>query len=237
MPAAEARFVFTCEHGGHRIPPDFAGLFVGKARWVASHRGWDPGALGVARSLAGSMEAPLVVATVTRLLVDLNRSPENPRVFSEVTRVLPRSQRDALLARYHTPHWDRVREWIPGPRATTTIHIAVHSFTPSLEGVSRPFGVGLLYDPSRPKEKRFAMDLQRALQERLSKPDVRRNAPYRGDSDGLTRALRRVHPESRYLGLELELNQARIATPQARRRLSRILEESLRCAASKGFPA
>ena len=37
---------------------------------------------------------------------------------------------------------------------------------------------------------------------------VRLNYPYRGDSDGLTTWLRRRHPAARYLGIELEINQA-----------------------------
>jgi hypothetical protein len=36
---------------------------------------------------------------------------------------------------------------------------------------------------------------------------VRRNYPYRGNADGLTTALRRVHGADRYVGIEVELNQ------------------------------
>jgi hypothetical protein len=37
---------------------------------------------------------------------------------------------------------------------------------------------------------------------------VRRNYPYAGKGDGLTRILRRRFPPTRYAGIELELNQA-----------------------------
>lgn len=226
MRLGEPRFVFTCEHGGKSIPKEFASLFVGKARLLASHRGWDPGALQIARSLARSMQAPLVAGTTSRLLVDLNRSPGNPHIFSGPTAKLPRPQRDAILASYHAPHWNRVTECIKSHSAST-IHIAVHSFASTLNGKVRPFAIGLLYDSKRKSEARFATAWQRALQDRLSRNQVRRNAPYRGDSDGLTTALRKHWTGHFYLGIELELNQDRIATPAARRALSIILTESL----------
>ena len=37
---------------------------------------------------------------------------------------------------------------------------------------------------------------------------VRRNYPYAGRGDGLTRSLRRLYPAHCYVGIELEVNQA-----------------------------
>ena len=52
---------------------------------------------------------------------------------------------------------------------------------------------------------------------------MRRNAPYRGNADGLTTALRRELPASRYEGIELELNQRLIASAAQRRALAAAL--------------
>lgn len=202
----ERRIVLTCEHGGNRVPRSCAKLFRGWQRLLTSNRSWDPGALALARLLASRLDAPLVASTHTRLLVDLNRSPHNPAVFSIVTRDLPRAKRSALLEHWHRPHWEKVREVLasePGP----VLHIAVHSFTPVLRGKHRNLEIGLLYDPRRTEERGLALELARRL--RRERPDlrVRRNAPYRGASDGLATALRRELPASRYLGLEIELNQ------------------------------
>ena len=227
MPAAEGRLLLTCEHGGRRVPDRHRGLFAGREALLRSHRGWDPGAILVARSLARSLPAPLIAATTTRLLVDLNRSPHNPRVFSEVTRRLPRESRGALLARYHRPHWDRVRAAIAATRGRL-LHVAVHSFTPRLGGRRRDFTIGLLYDPGRAGEREVARAWQRRLAAGLPPGRVRRNAPYRGDADGLTRALRREHDDDRYLGLELELSQAALARASRRRALVALLRASLR---------
>jgi predicted N-formylglutamate amidohydrolase len=181
--------------------------------------------LGVARDLARRLEAPLVSATISRLLVDLNRSPHNPAVFSQITRRLPPPAREALLARFHRPYWQRIRAALDRARVPV-LHVSVHSFTPRWRGDVRSFGVGLLYDPSRAAERARAIELQGALRQVAPWLRVRRNAPYRGDSDGLTTAMRRERPEEVYLGIELEINQGLLAEPKSR---SKLLEPLAAC--------
>jgi predicted N-formylglutamate amidohydrolase len=223
---AEARVLITCEHGGCRVPRAYRPLFKAKDRLLGSHRGWDLGALLVARQLARALDAPLLAATTTRLLVDLNRSPHNPWVFSELTRGLPHEVRDAILMRHHHPHWNRVRAAVADQ--PPTIHLAVHSFTPVWKGEARRFTIGILYDPKRSRERILADRWKRRLTLDLPPSQVRRNAPYRGDADGLTTALRRDHAGNRYLGLELELNQSALASPSQRRRLTASLLDTFR---------
>ena len=99
------------------------------------------------------------------------------------------------------------------------VHLGVHSFAPHLAGVRRDFEVGLLYDPSRTAERLLAKSWQKRLREFAPELHVRRNAPYRGDADGLTTALRRDLSSREYLGLELELNQRALERAERRRRL------------------
>jgi predicted N-formylglutamate amidohydrolase len=153
-----------------------------------------------------------VSSTVTRLLVDLNRSPHNPRVFSSVTRRLPRAERLALLERFHAPHWAAVREAVARGIAHQgrVLHLAIHSFTPVLDGVTRKPDIALLYDPARPGERSLAAAWLAALTAAEPSRVHRRNDPYRGAADGLTTALRREHPDARYVGIEVEVNQRHI---------------------------
>jgi predicted N-formylglutamate amidohydrolase len=224
--APELRLLLTCEHGGHRVPQQDRALFRGKRRLLASERGWDPGALEVARRLARALDAPLIAATTTRLLVDLNRSPHNPAVFSEFTRGLPRKRRELLLARHHRPHWDRVQAAVAAQHGRV-LHLALHSFTPVWRGAERRFEVGILYDPSRRRERSLAHDWQRQLGLACPALRVRRNAPYRGNADGLTTALRTEFSPDRYLGLEIELNQRAISSPRGQREFATALVNSL----------
>jgi len=64
----------TCEHGGNHVPPRYRRLFRDLQGPLKTHRGYDLGVLVMAREMSESFEAPLVASTVTRLLVDLNRS-------------------------------------------------------------------------------------------------------------------------------------------------------------------
>ena len=206
--SASWALLITCEHGGNAVPGDYAPLFADWGEVLASHRGFDLGALATARVLARAVAAPLLAATVSRLLVDLNRSVGHPRLFSGVTKGLPRAARQAILAARYHPH----REAVAGLAAEglaagkTVLHIASHSFTPRLNGVTRHCDVGFLYDPGRAAEKAFCGRWLRELACLDNALIVRRNYPYRGVSDGLATALRRRFGE-RYLGVELEVNQ------------------------------
>src|SRR5689334_17093692 len=83
-----AFILITCEHGGNRIPPKYRALFRNARALLDSHRGYDAGALAMARDLAAALQAPLISSTVSRLLVDLNRSVGHPRSHHEAIRAI-----------------------------------------------------------------------------------------------------------------------------------------------------
>jgi predicted N-formylglutamate amidohydrolase len=89
----------------------------------------------------------------------------------------------------------------------TVLHLSVHSFTARLRGESRPTDIGLLFDPRRRGEEELCRTLRAALQGQLPDLQIDMNEPYSGVSDGLTTTLRAEFPKSRYLGVELEVNQ------------------------------
>jgi predicted N-formylglutamate amidohydrolase len=97
------------------------------------------------------------------------------------------------------------------------VHVAVHSFTPELDGEVRNSDVGLLYDSRRKQEAEFSRKWAAALRGIDPSLRLRLNYPYAGAADGLTTWMRRRHPQSRYLGVELEINQAIVDTPRWRR--------------------
>ena len=212
--------VVTCEHGGNRVPRRYARLFRGWQRRLASHRGFDFGALLMAREIARFFQAPLVASTVTRLLVDLNRSAAHRDVHSPASRRASRQELDGLLRRHHRPYRAQVEELVATAvgRGRRVIHISSHSFTPRLHGEVRRADVG---------GTAAAPELR-----------VRRNYPYLGKLDGLTSHLRLRHPPEAYVGIELELNQALVIGTKSRwTRLRATVIESLRCTvAAKPWP-
>lgn len=223
--------LLTCEHGGRRVPPRYSRLFRGHGRLLASHRGYDTGALALARALAAGLRCRLIAATTTRLLVDLNRSERHPALLSAVTRVLPEDTRERLLAEHYRPYRQQVEAAVRQSvnRGAMLVHVAVHSFTPRLAGRTRNAEIGLPYDPQRSAERSFCECWQRELLAGESDLRVRRNYPYRGAADGLTTYLRQVLPRDRYVGIELEVNQRYLCCSAAqRRRRHAAIVESLR---------
>ena len=173
--------LLTCEHGGNRVPRALAAQFASAAgrRALDSHRGWDRGALDAARALARALGAPLTYSTVSRLVVEPNRSEHHPRLFSEFTRPLPDDVRSALLAR----HWHRYRREVEAAIAgrveagERVLHVSVHSFAKVLRGRRRNADLGLLYDPGREGERALCVAWQRARRETVPAFRVRRNYP------------------------------------------------------------
>ena len=209
---ASAGLVITCEHGGNRIPAPYRDLFHVRQTLLDSHRGYDPGALIMARVLATAFAAPLVASTVSRLLVDLNRSIGHPRLHSEAPRNAPAIVRQRILKDYYQPYRARAERFVRQAIADHgwVIHLSSHSFTPEWYGEVRHADIGLLYDPAQPGEANLCKRWQASLKACAPDLTVRRNYPYAGKGDGLTTWFRRRLPPGTYVGIELEVNQKHV---------------------------
>ncbi len=229
-------FLITCEHGGNRIPAPYRALFRGYDAVLATHRGFDFGALVMARELAKAFGAPLVSATVSRLLIDLNRSIGNAQLYSAATRALPPESRAKIVEQYYRPYRAAVEAHVERlvAKGRRVIHISSHSFTPVLHGEVRNADVGLLYHPGREGEASLSAAWKGALAREAPEIRVRRNYPYAGKGDGLTAHLRKRFPDSAYAGVELEVNQ-NIVVAAGRRwpALRAVLIRSLRIAVAE----
>lgn len=208
--------MLSCEHAGNDVPSAYRRLFEGPDARDAleSHRGWDPGAIAIASRLSEALDVPLVAQSVTRLLVECNRSLDHPALWSVFSRRLPEDEKRAILDHYWHRHRDAVRSAVHGAeRRGCVLHVGVHTFTPVWDGRARATAIGVLYDPRREPERTVAMQLGRAARRacaRESRCDPRAvhlNRPYRGWTDGLTTTLRRELPADRYIGLEVEISQ------------------------------
>src|ERR1700730_13633356 len=147
-------FIITWEHGGNRIPAPYRHLFRGQRALLDSHRGHDPGSLVMAKALASAFAAPMVASTVSRLLIDLNRSIGHPQLFSAVTRAAPAQTQTQIVEEHSRPYRRQVESLIRQAvaRGHRVVHISSHSFTAELDGTVRGTDVGLLYHPGRPRE-------------------------------------------------------------------------------------
>src|SRR6202521_236655 len=127
-------FVITCEHGGNQIPAPYRRLFRGRRALLDSHRGYDPGALVMARAMARAFRAPLVSSTISRLLIDLNRSIGHPHLFSVATRGAPAKLRAKIVEQHYLPYRLQV-VWLvqqSKSRGRPELHISSHRYAPEL---------------------------------------------------------------------------------------------------------
>lgn len=207
--STDVPIVVTCEHARNRVPRGYKALFRNRRGLLQTHRGFDPGARELAQRFARAVGAASFFGEYTRLLVELNRSSHNPRVFSPITRQLSRDEKRIILEQYYFPYRRAVEERILETLRVRgdVIHLSVHTFAPILRGDVRRADVGLLYDARRKHESQFCRRWQQALRANDSALHVRRNYPYRGSSDGMTASLRHTFKTPQYLGIELEVNQ------------------------------
>jgi len=203
--------IISCEHASNRVPQSFAHVFNGREKVLSSHQAYDPGAAKLARCLAKKIQAPLHLGGISRLLIDLNRSPTNRKtLFSSYSKNLVQSDRQKLLENYYLPYRQKVEADAERiiRKGRPVLHISIHSFAPVKGGKVRVADIGLLYDPVRRYEKAMCVFLVKLLQEKVETLRVRRNYPYLGKTDGFTSFLRRKYPAKLYAGIEIELNQS-----------------------------
>jgi predicted N-formylglutamate amidohydrolase len=205
--------LITCEHAGNAVPARYATFFEAAGSELQSHLGWDPGAREIGAFLAHHLGAPFYKCESTRLLVEPNRSLHSEQLFSKFMQQLTAAERTEVLNQYYFPHRSAVEDWI---KASTKpiVHISVHSFTPVFNGVERQVDIGLLFDPDRLGESKFCTAWLEALKTHAPHMRVLHNEPYKGTDDGFTTYLRTKFADEEYLGIEIEVNQRFVATPQ-----------------------
>lgn len=176
--------LLLCDHASRRIPASLGDLGLDPAA-LRCHLAWDIGAGALTQMLAERLGATAVLCNYSRLVVDCNRELLDPQAFLEYgdgvvisgNRGLDDAQREARVSAIFRPYHAeisnqiyRLREHGSAPPAI----LAIHSFTPVLNGVSRSWQIGILWD----KDARVADMLIRGLRE--DGFNVGDNEPYSG---------------------------------------------------------
>jgi len=166
--AGASPYVLLCEHASRFIPEEYKGLGLA-AEDLTRHIAWDIGAANVAQGLSALLDAPLVMAGYSRLLIDLNRPVGSATSIPEIseTTVIPGNltltpeERMQRVALYFEPYQLAVRKLLDARRdaARAATIVGVHSFTRVYKGIARPWHAGILYRKSR----RFGHALAQAL--------------------------------------------------------------------------
>lgn len=226
------KIIITCEHATHVIPEKYENFYLDHDKVLLAHEGWDMGALQIAEAMAGKSDF-FYFANHSRLLIDLNRSLHHPNVFSSVSKLLTLEHKEEIIDQHYLPYRSKIEENVARFISThaSVLHLSVHSFTPELNGKVREAEIGLLYDAKRAEEKYFCAIWHDEL-EVYQQFRVRMNYPYKGSSDGFCTALRMQFKE-KYLGIELEVNQAILSNQKEISDIAEILSETFWSAIEK----
>ena len=214
MPTLTEQVVVSCEHGGNEIPDRLTTRFENHQDLLQSHYGWDPGALAFAQKISSELHAPLIFQTVSRLVVECNRTINHPQLWSNVTGSLPAVEKNYWLEEIYLPYREQLRAHIAAKASSglPAIHLSSHSMTHQVGDSIRHMDVALLFDPKRPYEQAFCEAWGKQLHTMNANLVVAYNEPYQGYNDGQVTWLRGMFDGQEYIGIELELNQKHVDT-------------------------
>jgi predicted N-formylglutamate amidohydrolase len=239
--AGTSRFVLVCDHASNRIPEAYGDLGLSAVDRLR-HIAWDPGALPVSLRMVDLLDAPLIHSTVSRLVIDCNRTHEAPDLIPKVSehtqipgnQVVGDNDRATRIAAFHTPFHAAIGELLDARAAAgrETILVAMHSFTPVYKGVERPWPIGLIHGVDTTYTRAVFAALQAA------DPDlyVGWNEPYAA-LNGVTYTLEH-HGDGRGLASTMiEIRHDEILEPEGIARWASLLARCLEAARTGAVPA
>ena len=170
-PLSDVPILLVCDHASCRFPGALGDLGLDPfAR--RCHLAIDIGAGPLTERLARRLGVTAVLSRYSRLIVDCNRELLDPGAFLEfgdgilvpgnrnLTQADKDLRADAIYWPYHgaiDAQLRRLRTIGPPPA-----FISVHSFTPVLNGVSRPWQVGVLWDKDQSLSEIFIDEFRAA---------------------------------------------------------------------------
>lgn len=218
-PGAASPFLVIGDHAGRRIPHRLGRLGLAQAE-LDRHIAWDIGVEGMGRVLAAKLGACFIRQGYSRLVIDCNRAPGSAASIPEVSDGTPipsnvaltAAERAARVAAIYEPYQDRIRAELDERRSRglRTILLALHSFTPTLQGIARPWRYGVLHQGDSAFSARMLCVMRKAQGDQIGD-----NQPYAMDGADNTVPLHRAGRDIDYL--ELEVRQDLIGSASGQR--------------------
>lgn len=199
--------LLVCDHAACQFPLALGDMGLDPfAR--RCHLAIDIGAGPLTEYLADRLGVTAVLAQYSRLVVDCNRELMDPSAFLEYgdgilvpgNRNLTQDDKDARAAAIYWPYHNAINTQVQRFLAAGVrpAFIAVHSFTPVLNGTARPWEIGILWDKDQSLRDFFIEDF------RAAGFNVGDNEPYSGKAPAdYTVDNHAEAPELPHLGIEI----------------------------------
>jgi predicted N-formylglutamate amidohydrolase len=154
-PLAELPILLVCDHASCQFPKSLGDMGLDPfAR--RCHLAVDIGAGPLTQRLAASLDVTAVLAQYSRLVMDCNRQLMDPSAFLQFgdgilvpgNRNLHQDEKDLRAKALYWPYHEAVDKQVQRLRSAgpAPSFIAVHSFTPVMNGEARPWEMGVLWD-------------------------------------------------------------------------------------------
>ncbi|NMG40132.1 N-formylglutamate amidohydrolase [Chelativorans sp. ZYF759] len=148
--------ILIADHARRDLPDEYASLGLPAAEFDR-HIAYDIGVEPVTTGLAQMLGVPAIMATYSRLLIDPNRGEDDPTLIRQLydgtivpgNYPMPPAEREKRLAAFHRPYHDAVSSLVKSVATASgksPFIVSVHSFTPSMQGIARPWHAGILWD-------------------------------------------------------------------------------------------
>lgn len=203
--------LLLCDHASPEVPRSLGGLGL-KSESFKRHIAYDIGAKAVATQLSMELDATLILAGYSRLVIDLNRSINHPGSIVEkidktpipANKDLPRTERNKRIEEIFTPYHKGIDQELKRlqRRGTPPIILSIHSFSPDYGETPRPWDIGVLWN----RDYRFATPLIKMLES--AGLNVGDNEPYSGKH--LAYTIDRHAGSAGLANCAIEINQKQI---------------------------
>lgn len=176
--------LIICDHAANNLPPQYESLGLPPEQ-LERHIGYDIGATNITEALAKYFNAPAIMSTFSRLLIDPNRGYDDPTLIMQLSdgAIIPgnanldKLEKQHRITTYYAPYHKAIEQSIN--EAINSNHppaiLSIHSFTPVWREKPRPWHAGILWD----KDPRFAAPITQGLRKHSSLI-IGDNEPYSG---------------------------------------------------------
>ncbi len=153
--SGKAPVLMVADHAGRGIPAALQQLGLDDAA-LNQHIAWDIGSADVARNLADLLDAPLILANYSRLIIDPNRQFDDPSAIPVISdgvvipgnQLVDEEQKSQRVASFFKPYHGAISQRLDRFAANhiTPALLSMHSFTPVYGNQERPWHIGVMWD-------------------------------------------------------------------------------------------